>query len=169
MNIIIDSNIVIHSIKGGVFDELFEVAHELFFAKPLIVELEKDADRFKKKVINGSVKIINWNRDIRRKANSLGRKHSDKLLREDLILLATVILSEEKIERLATSDYPLRNAAHLEHVDLLWIGDFLKFIGTSEGEALELLRKIFPQGVPAFSCDVWPFAISLEKEDSVSP
>ena len=69
MKIIIDSNIVIHSIKGGVFDELFEVAHELFFAKPLIVELAKDADRFKKKVINGSVKIINWNRDIRRKAN----------------------------------------------------------------------------------------------------
>lgn len=72
MKVTLDSNIIIGSIRADKYDSIFEISYELFFSKPLISELISEARKFKGKANDGKIKVLNWDRDIRREQTRLG-------------------------------------------------------------------------------------------------
>lgn len=164
MKTIYDTNVVINSINGGVFDEIFYIGHQLSTTEENIFELANDPKKLellKKKIKDKKISLIASSETIKEKASELERKHRENLSVADREMLACCKVLD--FNSIATDDHPLTVVCSKEKVKTYWIGDLLKFIVDrdiiSHDDALIAFEKIYKTSPPKWSRDLWPCSV----------
>lgn len=144
---IYDANVLIDAKRGGLFDEIFEIRHDLFLSDLVIrKELVQFLDDISPKISSGKITPIFCGVEIEEKMKELGKRHSSRLSPCDLACLAHVLVSG--LDSVATADDGLRKAARNEWIHPIWLVDILEMLIEDEKISKEEALAFFEKAVP---------------------